>query len=115
MSYDPGESVAGVKELIVAKLKDAVAGPRELSQVEVRVEDVTLKSMEGDVIEADEMPEGDEFLAELLLSSDIEPPRKQSRPALEQIEVKPAPLGEAKDSGFFVEASGLYYAGLELR
>ena len=112
VSYNPGKSVAGVKKLIINELKDAIAGPRELSQMEVRVEDLTLKTLDGDVIEGARMPEGDEFSAELLLSSDIEPPLKKSRHALKQIEVKPAPLGEINDSGFFVEASGLYYAGL---
>ena len=65
VSYNPGKSVAGVKELIVAKLKDAIAGPRELSQMEVRVEDLTLKTLDGVMIASDEMPLGKKFLADL--------------------------------------------------
>ena len=56
--YEAKDFVVGVKKLIVAKLKDAVAGPRELSQVGVRVEDLTLKTPDGNVIEADGMPDG---------------------------------------------------------
>ena len=111
--YNPGEFVIGVKELIVAKLKDTRSGPRVLSQVDVRVEDLILKTGVGDLIEGDEMPEGKKFSADLLVPAiEIERPLKRSKLALVEIEVKPAPLGEIEGSGFFFEASGLFYAGL---
>ena len=111
--YDPGELVVGVKELIVAKLTDASAGPRVLSQVDVRVEDLILKTRRGRVIDGTKMPKGTVFSADLLMPTiAIERPLKKSKLALVEIEVKPAPLGEIEGSGFFFEASGLFYAGL---
>ena len=63
--YNAGKFVVGVKKLIVAELKHAVAGPRVLSQVDVRVEDLTLKTSDGTVIDGTRMPVGKKFLAHL--------------------------------------------------
>ena len=71
VGYNPGKTVVGVKELIAAKLRDAVAGPRELSKMDVRVEDLTLKTLDGSAIEETKMPKGDEFLAELKIPESI--------------------------------------------
>ena len=60
VSYNPGKSVAGVKELITAKLKSNYDGFES-----AKAGYLTLKTLDGDVIVEDEMPKGKKFLAEL--------------------------------------------------
>ena len=58
--YNAGKSVVGVKKLIVAELKSNYDG---FDTVKNRY--LTLKTLDGTVIEADEIPEGKKFLADL--------------------------------------------------
>ena len=58
--YNPGKSVAGVKELIVVKLKSNYDGFDS-----VKAGYLTLKTLDGVVIMEDEMPEGKKFFADL--------------------------------------------------
>jgi len=60
VSYNNGKTVAGVKELIVAKLKSNYDGFES-----VKSGYLALKTLDGDVIIQNRMPEGDEFLADL--------------------------------------------------
>ena len=70
VSYNPGKYVAGVKELIVTKLRSNFDGFED-----VKAGYLTLRTLDGDVIEGARMPEGDKFLADLNGSSVAKHPK----------------------------------------
>ena len=108
VSYNAGQFVAGVKELIVDELKSSYNGFDS-----VKAGYLTLKTLDGDVIVQDIMPDGNDFLAELVVPmSYFEPPRKRLKLPLRRIEVELTRLGEMKDSECFVDVSGLHHAAI---
>lgn len=62
VSYEPRTWVISVQELVLAELKANVSALRTM---DINIDWLTLKTLDGDVINADTMPEGDEFLADL--------------------------------------------------
>jgi len=63
--YEPREFVIAIKQMIVSKLKTYY--PRELMGALIGINDLTLKYMNGIVIEDEDMPDGRIFLGELVI------------------------------------------------
>jgi hypothetical protein len=91
-----------VKKLIVAELNHPSWGPRELSHLDIRVEDLTLKTLGGDAIEG-EMREGDEFLAELNIQyiSDWQSEKKIAKGIASPAQFENIILSSLKNRGVF--------------
>ena len=62
--YEPNEFVAQVKEFIVAKLKNTIS---VFKNIDLYTDWLTLKTLDGSLIAGTRIPEGDEFLAELVI------------------------------------------------
>ncbi len=64
VSYAPGKTVVGVKKLIIAEMKKTIS---VFKNIDLFNDWLTLKTLDGDVIMQNRIPEGNEFLAELLV------------------------------------------------
>jgi hypothetical protein len=72
--YGNGKTIAGVKKLVLLELKDPIGGPRELVNLDLRVEDLTIYATEedhkhGKPTKSIEMPPGKSFVAQLHITS----------------------------------------------